>query len=66
MVEIHIGRHGVILLVLLFLLLASEDILIWVNSGTVPAIEFFAGLLLVLAVVTLAIWEANQHPPPRH
>lgn len=66
MVDVHIGRHGVILLVLLFVLLAFEDVLVWLNSGTLPAAEFFVGLLLVLGVVTFAIWEANLHPPPRH
>lgn len=66
MVELHIGRHGVVLLVLLFVLMAAEDALIWLNSGTVPAIEFFVGLVLVLGVMALAVLEANLHPPPRH
>ncbi|WP_255196668.1 hypothetical protein [Halorarius litoreus] len=66
MVEVNIGRHGVILLVLLFAILAFEDVLVWINSGTLPAVEFFVGLLLVLGVVAFAIREANLHPPPRH
>lgn len=65
MVEIHIGRHGLYLLVLLFVILGAEDVLIWVNSGALPGIEFFAGALLVLAVFALAIHEARLHPPPR-
>lgn len=64
MVEFRIGRHGVILLVLLFLLLAGEDILIWVNTGAVPSLEFFVGMVVVLAVVALALREAISHPPP--
>lgn len=66
MVDVHIGRQGVILLVILFILLAFEDILIWMNTGTIPAAEFFVAMLLVLGVVALALWEANLHPPPRH
>lgn len=66
MVELHIGKHGVVLLILLFLLLGLEDVLVWVNSGTVPAVEFFVGLLLVLGVAAFAVREATLHPPPRH
>lgn len=66
MVEFRIGRHGVVLLVLLFVILGSEDVLIWLNTGSLPAIEFFVGMLLVLVVVALAVHEAVLHPPPRH
>ena len=66
MVELHIGKHGVALLILLFLFLGLEDVLVWVNSGTVPAVEFFVGLLLVLGVAAFAVREATLHPPPRH
>lgn len=64
MPEIQIGRHGAIFLALLFVILTAEDILIWIRSGAVPALEFFIALLLVLGVVALAIREANLHPPP--
>lgn len=64
MVEADIGRNGVLVLVALFLILAAEDVLIWVRSGIVPAIEFFVGMVLVLVVVAFAIWEARHHPPP--
>lgn len=63
MVDFQIGRHGVILLVALFLLLGMEDILIWVNTGTLPAIEFFVAMFLVLGVFALAVREAVLHPP---
>lgn len=65
MVDLHIGKHGVILLALLFVILAFEDVLIWFNRGEVPAIEFFVGLVLVLAVIAAAIYEAELYRPPR-
>ncbi|MFB6171941.1 MAG: hypothetical protein ABEJ23_05355 [Haloarculaceae archaeon] len=64
MVELQIGRHGVVLLIFMFLLLGAEDILVWLNSGDLPAAEFFVGMLVVLGVILLAIREAIQHPPP--
>lgn len=66
MVQLKIGRHGVLLLVLLFVIMGIEDILIWLNTGEVPIIEFFAGMVIILTVFALAIQEANRHPPPRH
>ncbi|QCC50714.1 hypothetical protein [Halapricum salinum] len=65
MVDLHIGRHGVILLAILFVILGFEDVLVWLNSGDLPAIEFFVGLILVLAVIAGAIYEAEQYRPPR-
>lgn len=65
MVKLRIGRHGVIILVLLFLLLGAEDVLIWYNTGALPAIEFFVAMLVVLGIVALAIYESVVHPPPR-
>ena len=65
MVDLHIGRHGVILLAILFVILGFEDALVWLNSGDLPAIEFFVGLILVLAMIAGAIYEADQHRPPR-
>lgn len=61
-----IGKHGVILLVLVFLLRGIEDILIWLNTGALPAIEFFIGIVIVPSILALAIREARHHPPPRH
>ncbi|WP_410767160.1 hypothetical protein [Haloferax sp. DFSO60] len=66
MVNFHIGRGGVVIILLLFLLLELEDILIWVNTGSLPAIEFFVATIIVLGVVAFAIREAVAHPPPRH
>jgi len=66
MVQLNIGRRGVLLLVLLFVVMGIEDILIWLNTGEVPTIEFFVGMVIVLTVFALAIREANRHPPPRH
>ena len=64
MVELEIGRHGVLILLILFLLLGFEDILIWVNQGIMPAIEFFLAMVLVLGVIMFALREANRHKPP--
>jgi predicted ferric reductase len=64
MADIDIGTHGVVLLAILFVLLTAEDILIWVESGTVPAFEFFIALVLVVGVFAVAVREANRHPPP--
>ncbi|MFC7201981.1 hypothetical protein ACFQJC_00490 [Haloferax namakaokahaiae] len=66
MVNLHIGKHGALLVVFLFFLLEFEDILIWVNTGSTPAIEFFVASLVVLGVVVFAVREAVAHPPPRH
>lgn len=65
MVEFHIGRHGVILLVACFLLLGAEDVLIWLRTGTLPAVEFFLASVLVLGVLAVAVREAVIHPPTR-
>jgi hypothetical protein len=65
MVNLHIGKHGVVLLVLLFLLLGIEDVLIWVRDGDLPALEFFVGLVIVLVVVAWAVRQANLFPPIR-
>ena len=62
MVDLHIGRHGVIILLVVFLLLAAEDILIWINAGVIPAVEFWFAMAIVLVIVALAIHEANLHP----
>jgi len=66
MVQLNIGRRGVLLLVLLFVVMGMEDILIWLNTGEVPTIEFFVGMVIVLTVFALAIRELKRHPPPRH
>lgn len=66
MAELRIGRHGVVLLALLVLLLGAEDIVVWVRSGELPAIEFFVGLCVVLVTIALAIYEANRHRLPHH
>jgi hypothetical protein len=66
MVELDVGRTGVAILVLLFLLLTAEDLLVWINAGSVPGIEFFLGAAVVLVVAFFAIRQARSHPPPRH
>lgn len=64
MVDLDIGRHGLVILLILFAVLGAEDVLIWVNSGVVPAVEFFLATLLVLIVVAVAIRESMRHAPP--
>lgn len=61
--DLDIGTTGVVLLALLFLIFGTEDLLIWVNDGVVPGLEFFVGLLVLLAATLLAIREARRHPP---
>lgn len=64
MVELHIGRHGVIILVILFVILTVEDVFVWINSGVVPGIEFFVGAVLVVAIIGFAIQEGMTYRPP--
>lgn len=64
MADLQIGRHGVILLVVLFLLLAAEDVLIWVESGVVPGVEFFLASLVVGATMAYVIREVQKYEPP--
>ena len=66
MISFRIGRHGVVLLLALFVLLGAEDAVIWINRGVVPGVEFFLGALLVLVIVADAIRAAVAHPPPGH
>ncbi|MFC6825751.1 hypothetical protein [Halopelagius fulvigenes] len=61
--DVRLGKHGAVLLAVLFVVLLAEDALIWLRGGAVPGIEFFAGTLAVLAVVAVAVYEANRHPP---
>ncbi|RDI70606.1 hypothetical protein [Halopelagius longus] len=63
--DIGLGKHGAVLLAVLFVVLLAEDALIWLRSGAVPGVEFFAGTLAVLAVTAVAVYEANRHPPVR-
>lgn len=65
MARLRIGRHGLLLLLALFLLLGFEDVAIWLRTGALPAVEFFVALLLVVATAAVAIREAVRHPPPR-
>ena len=63
--NLQIGRTGLLIVLAIFLLLVAEDVLIWVNSGVIPGVEFFLASLLVVVVFFLAIREAGRHPPPR-
>lgn len=62
----HVGRAGLLVLAALFVVLTIEDVYIWVTAGTVPGLEFFLGLLLVVGTWFYAIRTAREHPPPRH
>ncbi|MGM0372569.1 MAG: hypothetical protein ACQEQJ_08720 [Halobacteriota archaeon] len=64
MIRNTLGRAGIALLVIVFLVLFVEDILIWHNSGTLPGIEFLLLDVAVLAVLALAIREVRRRNPP--
>lgn len=64
MFSLKMGRNGVLILLFVFILLGAEDVLIWVNSGIVPGVEFFIAMLLILVVFAIAIRQAIAHPPP--
>lgn len=64
MVDLRIGRHGVIIILVLFLTFAIEDILIWINRGAVPGIEFFVASIVLLVVFAILIRDARNHRPP--
>ncbi|APE94810.1 hypothetical protein [Halodesulfurarchaeum formicicum] len=64
MIRSTLGRPGIALLVIVFLVLFVEDILIWHNSGALPAIEFLLLDVAVLAVLALAIREVRRRRPP--
>ena len=57
----RIDGTGAVILLLVFLLLGAEDILIWVNGGVVPGIEFFLASLLVVGLLAVAILQARDH-----
>lgn len=59
--QLGIGRTGVLIVLLVFLLLAVEDIVIWVNSGVIPGIEFFLASLVVVGIIVVAILQARSH-----
>ncbi|MFC7115232.1 hypothetical protein ACFQH2_10140 [Natronoarchaeum sp. GCM10025703] len=62
--DLRIGKHGVAVLVAIFLILTIEDIFIWINSGIVPGIEFFIASLAVVVVFALAIRQSQKYDPP--
>ena len=59
--RLRIGRTGAVIVLLVFLLLAAEDMLIWVNGGVIPGIEFFLAALLVVGLFVVAILQARGH-----
>lgn len=63
--RLGIGRTGVAIILLLFVILGVEDVYVWAVSGTLPGVEFFFALLLVLVISFVAIREARAHPPSR-
>lgn len=63
--RLRIGRTGALVVLLIFLLLAAEDIFIWLNGGAVPGIEFFLAAILVVVLLVAGILEAREHPPPQ-
>lgn len=63
--NLRIGRTGLLIVLAVFLILVAEDVLIWINSGLIPGLEFFLASLLVVGVFILAIREARRHRPPR-
>lgn len=64
MERLRIGKHGVAIVAAIFLLLAVEDLFIWLHSGVVPGIEFFVASVIVVIVFVLAIRQAQKYDPP--
>lgn len=60
-----VGRTGVFIVLILFVVLGIEDVYLWVIEGTIPGLEFFLALVIVLIVTVVAIREARTHPPSR-
>lgn len=59
-----LGRTGKAILIIAVVLLLSEDLLIFYNSGTIPALEFLVLDALVIAILFVAIQVARRHRPP--
>lgn len=64
MLRVDLGRTGLVVLAIVFGLLAGEDLLIYLNRGTLPAIEFLLIDVLVLGIIIVAITEARRRQPP--
>lgn len=62
--EFDVGKTGALILAVLFVILTAEDVFVWVTAGSVPGIEFFLGLVLVVVVWFYAIRAARHHRPP--
>lgn len=63
MADFHVGRTGAIVLLVVFALLVVEDVLIRLNRGIVPGIEFFLASVLVAVVLAYVINTALRHDP---
>lgn len=62
--ELDIGKTGAVVLTALVVILLAEDVFVWLNAGTLPGVEFFLGLGLVVGVWFFAIRAARHHRPP--
>lgn len=63
--DLNIGRTGLIIVLVVFLLLAIEDILIWLNSGVLPGIEFLIAALLLAGLFLMGINQVRNQRYPR-
>ncbi len=61
---LDLGRTGKIVIVIVFGLLAGENLFIWLNSGVIPAIEFLLLDALVVVIVAAVIIGARRHQLP--
>jgi len=59
-----LGRSGIAIVVIVTILLFIEDLLILINTGTMPAIKFLLLDLMVLGILVAAIYEARRHYIP--
>lgn len=59
-----LGRTGTAVLIIAIILLLGEDLLIFYNSGAIPALEFLLLDALVIAILFVAIQVARRHRPP--
>ena len=64
MIGESLGRTGIVVLLIAIAILGGENLLIFLNSGALPAIEFLLFEAVVIAILAIAIREARRRRPP--
>lgn len=62
--NVPLGRTGIVVLLIAIVLLLGEDLLIFYNSGAIPAIEFLLLDVVVIVILAIAIREARRRKLP--